>query len=75
MMVWTGNDENKEVESLYSGITKNIWADNVETILKDKENNWYKTPQNIEALYLDPVTGEYDESGSLFYFLKGTTPK
>ena len=75
MMVWTGNDENKEVESLYSGITKNIWADTVETILKDKENNWYKTPQNIEALYLDPVTGEYDESGSLFYFLKGTTPK
>ena len=34
-----------------------------------------KIPQNIEAIYLDPVTGKYSENGSLFYFLKGTIPK
>ncbi|MBQ3020828.1 MAG: transglycosylase domain-containing protein [Bacilli bacterium] len=76
MMVWTGEDNNKEVESNYSKITKNIWADTVENVLIDKENNWYQKPQNIEAVYLDPVSGNYvdDTSGTLFYFLKGTEP-
>lgn len=76
MMVWTGEDNNDKVESLYSKITKNIWADTVESVLKDKVENWYTKPQNVEAVYLDPVTGEYknDGTGSLFYFLKGTEP-
>ena len=30
MLVWTGNDNNLEVESSYSKTTKNIWADTVE---------------------------------------------
>ena len=76
MMVWTGEDNNLKVESNYSKISKNIWADTVENILKDKEDNWYTQPQNVDALYLDPVTGKYtdDSNGSLFYFLKGTEP-
>ena len=76
MMVWTGEDNNLEVESNYSKISKNIWADTVEEILKNKEDNWYKQPQNVDAVYLNPVTGQYtnEENGSLFYFLKGTEP-
>ena len=75
MLVWTGNDNNLEVESTYSRITKNIWADTVEECLKDVDNNWYKRPQNIEAVMLDPVTGKYSNDGSIFYFLKGTEPE
>ena len=76
MMVWTGEDNNREVESNYSKITKNIWADTVEKCLKDKENNWYKKPQNVDAVVLDPVSGKYSDNkdGTLFYFLKGTEP-
>ena len=76
MMVWTGEDNNLEVKSNYSKISKNIWADTVENVLKNREENWYNQPQNIDALYLDPVTGEdADEgNGSLFYFLRGTAP-
>ena len=76
MMVWTGEDNNKEVESNYSKISKNIWADTVENILKDKEENWYSQPQNVDAVYLEPVSGSYadENNGSLFYFLKGTAP-
>jgi len=75
-IVWTGKDNNEEVESLYSRITKNIWADSVENVLKDKESTWYVQPQNVSAVYLDPITGDYldDDTGSLFYFLKGTEP-
>ena len=76
MMVWTGEDNNKDVESNYSKITKNIWADTVESILEGKEETWYDQPQNVDAVYLDAVTGEYttQDNGSLFYFLKGTEP-
>ena len=76
MMVWTGEDNNKEVESNYSKITKNIWADTMESILEGKEETWYDQPQNVDAVYLDAVTGEYttQDNGSLFYFLKGTEP-
>ncbi len=75
-LVWTGNDKNATVESTYSMITKNIWADTVEAYLKDKEENWYQKPQNVEAVYLDPVSGEYLDNGkgSIFYFLRGTEP-
>lgn len=76
MMVWTGNDNNKEVEANYSKISKTIWADTVESSLKDKEERWYTKPQNVDAVILDPVSGKYtsDSKGSLFYFLKGTEP-
>ena len=74
MLTWTGDDNNLEVESSYSRITKNIWADTVEASLKDKEENWYQKPQNIDAVILDPVTGNYSDNGSVFYFLKGTEP-
>ena len=74
-MVWTGNDDNSYVDSIYSRITKNIWADAMESSLKDKETKWYKMPQNVEAVLLDPVSGEYEsDNKTLFYFLKGTEP-
>jgi len=33
-------------------------------------------PQNVEAMFLDPVSGKIttENNGSLFYFLKGTSP-
>ena len=76
MLVWTGNDNNAEISSTYSKITKYIWSDTVEAILQNNDDNWYNKPQNVNALYLNPVTGEEvsNEQGSLFYFLKGTEP-
>ena len=74
VMVWSGNDDNKEVSASYSKITKNIWADTIESSLKDKEEIWYNKPQNIEATLLNPLSGKYDENGTLFYFLKETEP-
>ena len=76
MLVWTGNDNNKQISSSYSRTIKDIWADTVESILKDKEEIWYEKPQNVNAVYLEPITGEQaiDQNGVLFYFLKGTEP-
>ena len=75
LMVWTGTDDNKETNSGYSKITKNIWADAIENSLKDKEDNFYEMPKNIIGVPLNPVTGKYDEKRSvMYYFVKGTEP-
>ena len=73
MLVWAGNDNNKEVTKQYSKIIKDIWLDTVEYYEKDKEDTWYKLPDNVVAIPMNPVTGEYDiNSKSLYYFIKGT---
>ena len=77
MMVWAGNDYNKNASSKYSSIIKNIWCDNVEYYLKDKETSWYEPSDNIVAMPLDAITGEYNpnsDKNTLFYFKKGSEP-
>ncbi len=75
MISWTGYDDNREVENNYAHITNHIWADTVEEILKDKEANWYETPDNVVGEVLDAVTGKVTKDtnkATLFYFVKGT---
>lgn len=75
LMVWTGTDNNKEITSGYSKITKNIWADTIEESLKDKEDNFYEMPKNVVGVPLNPVTGEYKtDKNVMYYFVKGTEP-
>ncbi len=76
LMVWTGDDQNAPTTG-YSKITKNIFGDAIETILKDTEKTWYSIPQNVIGIPLDPVTGEYVTTGkhTMYYFIKGSEPK
>ena len=76
-LVWTGNDDNSELSSDYSKITKEIWVDSTEAYLKDAEDVWYETPQNVVGTILDAVSGaaaKDSKKSTLFYFLKGTEP-
>ena len=75
MLVWAGHDDNQEVSSSKSTITKNIWADTVETILKDKEIRWYDTPQNVVGVALDAISGKPTNDAkraTIFYYVKGS---
>lgn len=75
MVSWVGYDDNHDVLVNDSSISKNIWADTVEGILKDKEDSWYEVPENVVGMVLDAVSGEQTKEGShatLFYFVKGT---
>ena len=81
-LVWTGNDNNENLNSKYSKITKNIWVDTMENYLANKNINidedWYEIPQNVVSTILDSVTGEQANDGNksaVFYFLKGTEPQ
>ena len=46
--------------------------------LKDKDNNWYETPNNVVGILADPITGEVANDNTrnptLLYYIKGTEP-
>ncbi len=76
--IWTGYDDNRNLTTTDTGIHKDIWAETIEDYLVDKKNNWYKAPNNIVGVLVNPITGEVvqgtEEKGKIFYFLKGTEP-
>ncbi len=76
--IWMGYDDNRTTEVSDGTIMKNIWVDTMETYLKDKEDNWYKTPENVVGLLVDPISGEPATEASthkkIFYYIKGTQP-
>jgi len=76
--IWMGYDDNRETEVSDGTIMKNIWVDTMETYLKDKEDNWYKTPENVVGVLVNPISGEPATETSthkkIFYYIKGTQP-
>ncbi len=75
MVTWVGYDDNRDVEAALASVSKKIWADTVEDILKDKEANWYEMPNNVVSVLLDAASGKPTNDGTkaaLFYFVKGT---
>lgn len=76
--IWMGYDDNRTTEVSDGTIMKNIWVDTMESYLKDKENNWYETPENVVGVLVDPISGEPATETSthkkIFYYIKGTQP-
>jgi len=76
--IWTGYDDNRIIKNEDSSFHKNIWIETMESYLDDKDTSWYKLPNNIVGVLVNPITGELatkeDKVSKLFYFLKGTEP-
>ncbi len=76
--MWVGYDDNKETEVSDGTLMKNAWADTMENYLRDKENNWYKTPSNVVGVLVDPISGKpattESKNKKIFYYIKGTQP-
>lgn len=73
MLVWAGNDDNSDVKSKDSKITKKIWAKTISTI-KNNKNEWYDIPKGITAASINPISGELDNNGFVCYYEKGSEP-
>ena len=77
--VWTGYDDNRYFGSADTPHHKEIWIQTMENYLKEKKNIWYKAPNNIVGVLVNPISGEInnDENSKkkkMFYFVKGTEP-
>ena len=73
IMVWAGNDDNKDVKSSESKITKKIWAKTINKI-NNKENGWYDIPEGITIDTIDTITGQKKKNGYVCYYEKGSEP-
>ena len=77
--IWTGYDDNKYVSNSDSSNIKNMWVDIMEAYLSGKkdEDTWYKTPNNVVGVAIDPISGTVATDGKkskILYYIKGTEP-
>ena len=76
--IWSGYDDNRKLSEGDGSYHKNIWINTMENYLKEKDNSWYKIPDNVVGVLVNPITGELanaeSEKSKLFYYLKGTEP-
>lgn len=76
--VWTGYDDNRIIlKKQDKVIAKYLWADIIESYLKNKNTTWYKTPDDVISVSLDPITGFYASFNSYtkpLYFKKSNIP-
>ena len=75
--IWNGYDDNKETLVSDGANMKKMWAYAMENYLKDKEDNWYKTPENVVGVLVNPISGELatnDDKKTILYYIKGTEP-
>ena len=73
ILVWAGNDDNTNVKSKDSKITKKIWAKTI-TSIKDNKNEWYEIPKGITATSINSISGESSSNGFVCYYEKGSEP-
>ena len=76
--IWIGYDDNKPMNNNDFKYSKKIWANAMESYLKDKETNWYPIPENVVGVIVDPITGNLATNESthkkVLYYIKGTEP-
>lgn len=76
--IWVGYDDSTNIATKDYMYTKNIFADVMESYLKDTEEHWYSMPSNVVGVLVDPISGlpasENNEKKKILYYLKGTEP-
>lgn len=76
---WMGYDKGKDVSNKDSLKNKYVWADTIESYLKNKDSSWYEIPNNVIGVLVNPISGEIatkkDKNKRIMYYLKGTEPQ
>lgn len=78
MVIWTGYDDNSNIELKVGNEVKNIWANVVTHLQSDEKNSWYEMPNNVIGLPLDSISGKPTNDSNhmtMFYYIKGSEPE
>lgn len=66
---WVGYDDNRELtSSVDKRIPKAVFKHMADYLTK--EESWYSTSDSIQAVPINPLTGEYDRLGKVYWFIK-----
>ena len=75
---WAGYDDNSLISNEVISGNKSAWITSMEKYFKKKEATWYKVPDNVVGVLVNPVTGNVvsssNENKKVLYYLKGTEP-
>ena len=77
MGIWMGYDNNKKVDVKIGSVMKNLWIDSMEELEINDDDTWYKTPDDVEGVIINPINGKLatnDTKMKLLYYIKGTAP-
>ena len=77
MVMWTGYDDNSNLEVSVGANAKNIFANTMNKI-NDDDNSWYHTPNNVVGLLLNAIDGTPTSDvnkANMFYYLRGSEPE
>lgn len=76
--IWSGYDDNKDSKSSDGKYIKKMWVEIAEKYNKNKKDKWYKTPDNVVGVLVNPISGipttNEDKNATVFYYIKGTEP-
>ena len=76
--MWSGYDNNDDSDVNNGKELRHMWKDIVEEYLKDENNEWYKIPDNVVGVLVDPISGKpatkETKKPTMFYYIKGTEP-
>jgi 1A family penicillin-binding protein len=78
--VWLGYDEGRKLDDIKEGfLAKKIWAQFMESALKDQPPALFEMPAGMVSVYIDPKSGklatEHCPNPQLMYFAAGTEPQ
>lgn len=68
--IWCGFDDNRFLNKQFYSASKQIWKDTFNALYENKESVWYKRTSDIEERKVNPITGEDDNDGSIYWYLK-----
>ena len=78
MGIWVGYDDNTNLKDTDYKYIKKIWANTMESYLKNKDNTWYEKPKSVVGVMVDPISGKLanktTQKKKIFYYLLGTEP-
>jgi membrane peptidoglycan carboxypeptidase len=65
--VWVGSDDNQTL--INASLSRKIFQD-IANSIDTTPSTWYDTTKNIEIKRVNPISGNYSSTGSLYYFAK-----
>lgn len=66
---WCGYDDNREVTMITDTKIPKVIFQKMANFLQ-QEDIWYEPTDNIEEIPINPITGDYDENGIIYWFKK-----
>ena len=76
--MWSGYDDNSDSNINNGKELRYMWRDISEEYLKGINDTWYKIPDNVVGVLVDPISGKPADKNTkkptMFYYIKGTEP-